>query len=52
MARGEEASEGNFFTNAIAGCREDERIGRITGAIRVGVTGIDRSGTAGVVVPA
>ena len=40
MAGGEEASEGNFFTNAIAGCREDERIGRITGAI-IGQYGLE-----------
>lgn len=35
MAEGEEASEGNFFTNAIAGFREYERIGRVAGAIMV-----------------
>lgn len=35
MAEGEEASEGNFFTNAVAGVREDERMGQVTGAIMV-----------------
>lgn len=35
MAEVGEASEGNFFINAIAGFREYERIGRVTGAIMV-----------------
>lgn len=35
MAEVGEASEGNFFTNAIAGGREDERMGQVTGAIMV-----------------
>ena len=35
MAKGKGASEGNFLVNAIAGCREDELIGRVTGAIMV-----------------
>lgn len=40
MAEGEEASEGNLFTNAIAGCREDERMGQVTGAI-IGQYGLE-----------
>lgn len=35
MAEGEGVSEGRSLPNAIAGFREYERIGRITGAIMV-----------------
>lgn len=40
MVEGAEASEGTFFTNAIAGCREDERMEQVTGAI-IGQYGLE-----------